>query len=223
MPRSQSWVFEDGGEDENRKAQKKCCVYKYIRVGQSFGERFRGNHMLKCIFCGHEFQGNQFVAARHFRQGKGCPEVTDEALVDIHYNSKYKMSDKFLERIQRFEKLHGEAPAMDPRRGEGGEGEMRDAGEQIDVDDDVEEVARAGSSGRERGKGIVSEPGGQQGQYFASAHVSVRTRASADTAEVGASAGKRKDREEGDRPTAAAASQKRMRQNTIIGSFTLKW
>ncbi|GBG82305.1 hypothetical protein CBR_g34589 [Chara braunii] len=88
MPRSQSSVFEDGGEDENLKAQKKCYVYKYIRVGQSLGERFHDNRMLKCVFCGHEFQGNQFVAARHFRQGKGCPEVTDEALVDIHYNNK---------------------------------------------------------------------------------------------------------------------------------------
>ncbi|GBG78507.1 hypothetical protein CBR_g27734 [Chara braunii] len=87
MPQSQSRVFEDGGEDENLKAQKKCCVYKYIRVGLSLGERFRGNRMLKCVFCGHEFQGNQFVAARHFREGKGCPEVTDEALVDIHNNS----------------------------------------------------------------------------------------------------------------------------------------
>ncbi|GBG73483.1 hypothetical protein CBR_g16824 [Chara braunii] len=140
--------------------------------------------MLKCVFCGHEFQGNQFVAARHFRQGKGCPKVTDEALVDIHYNSEYKVSDKFLERIQRFEELHGAAPAMDPRQDEGGEGEMRDAGEQIDVDDDVEEVARAGSSGKERGKGIVSEPGGQQGHYFASAHVSASTWAGADTAEA---------------------------------------
>ncbi|GBG78470.1 hypothetical protein CBR_g26500 [Chara braunii] len=179
--------------------------------------------MLKCVFCGHEFQGNQFVAARHFRQGKGCPEVTDEALVDIHYNSEYKMSDKFLERIQQFEELHGAAPAMDPRRDKGGEGEMRDAGEQIDVDDDVKEVARVGSSWREREKGIVSEPGGQQGLYFASAHVSARTRAGADTAEEGASAGKRKLREEGDRLTAAAASQKRMRQNTITESFTSKW
>ncbi|GBG70801.1 hypothetical protein CBR_g8101 [Chara braunii] len=152
MPRSQSRVFEDGGEDENRKAQKKCCVYKYIRVGQSLSERFHGNRMLKCVFCGHEFQGNQFVAARHFRQGKGCPEVTDEALVDIHYNSEYKMSDKFLERIQRFEELHG-----------------------------------------------------------------------ADTAEAATSAGKRKEREEGDRPTAAAATQKRMRQNTITESFSSKW
>ncbi|GBG92532.1 hypothetical protein CBR_g55867 [Chara braunii] len=220
MPRSQSRVFEDGGEDENRKAQKKCCAYKYIRVGQSLDERFRGNRMLKCVFCGHEFQGNQFVAARHFRQGKRCLEVTDEALVDIHYNSEYQMSDKFLERIQQFEELHGAAPATDPRRDEGGEGEMRDAEEQIDVDDDVEEVARTGSSGRERGKGVVSEPGGQQGQYFASAHVSVRTRAGADTAEAGPSAGKRKVREEGARPTAA---QKRMRQNTITESFTSKW
>ncbi|GBG70443.1 hypothetical protein CBR_g6571 [Chara braunii] len=197
MPRSQSRVFEDGGEDENLKAQKRCCVYKYIRVGQSLGERFRGNRMLKCIFCGHEFQGNQFVAARHFRQGKGCPEVTDEALVDIHYNSEYKMSDKFLQRIQQFEELHGPTPAMDPRRDEGGEGETRDAEEQIDVHDDVKEVARAGSSGRERGKGVVSEPGGQQGQYFPSAHVSARTRGGADTAEAGLSAGKRKEREEG--------------------------
>ncbi|GBG62143.1 hypothetical protein CBR_g29342 [Chara braunii] len=170
----QSRVFEDGGEDENRKAQKKCCVYKYIRVGQNLGERFHGNRMLKCIFCGHEFQGNQFVAARHFRQGKGCPEVTDEALVHIHYNSEYKMSDKFLERIQRFEELHGAAPAMDPRRDEGGEGEMRDA-------------------------------------------------VGADTAEAGASAGKRKEREEGDRPTAAATTKKRMRQKTITESFTSKW
>ncbi|GBG90906.1 hypothetical protein CBR_g51413 [Chara braunii] len=183
MPRSQFRVFEDGGEDENRKAQKKCCMYKYIRVGQSLGERFRGNRILKCVFCGHNFKGNQFVAARHFRQGKGCPKVTDEALVDIHCNSEYKMSDKFLERMQRFEELHGEAPAMDPRRDEGGEGEMRDEEEQIDVDDDAEEVARAGSSGRERGKGVVSETGGLQGQYFASAHVSVHTRAGADTAE----------------------------------------
>ncbi|GBG59471.1 hypothetical protein CBR_g38495 [Chara braunii] len=223
MPQSQSWVFEDGGEDENLKAQKKCCVYRYIHVRQSLGERFRGNRMLKCVFCGHEFQGNQFVAARHFRQGKGCPEVTDEALVDIHYNSEYKMSEKFLERIQRFEELHGAAPAVDTQRDEGGEGEMRDAGEQINVDDDEEEVARAGSSRRERGKGVVSKPGGQQGQYFASAHVSVRARAGADTPEASASAGKRKEREEGDRPTAAAAAQNRMRQKTITKSFTSKW
>ncbi|GBG91709.1 hypothetical protein CBR_g53523 [Chara braunii] len=220
MPRSQARVFQDGGEDENQKAQKKYCVYKYIRMGQSLGERFRGNRMLKCVFCGHEFQGNQFVAACHFRQGKGCPKVTDEALVDIHYNSEYKMSDKFLERIQRFEELHGAAPAMDPRRDEGGEGEMGEAEEQIDVDDDVEEVARAGSSGRERGKGVVSEPGGQQGQYFASAYVSALTQAGADTVEAGPSAGKRKEREEGARPTAA---QKRMRQNTITESFSSKW
>ncbi|GBG67651.1 hypothetical protein CBR_g779 [Chara braunii] len=163
MPRSQSRVFEDGGEDENMKAQKKCCVYKYIRVGQSVGERFRGNRMLKCFCCSHDFQGNQLVAARHFRQGKGCPEVTDEALVDIHYNNEYKMSEKFLERIQRFEELHCAAPAVDPQWDEGGEGEMRDPGEQINVDDDDEEVARAGSSRRERGKGVVSEPGGAAG------------------------------------------------------------
>ncbi|GBG81859.1 hypothetical protein CBR_g34042 [Chara braunii] len=191
MPCSQFRVFEDGGEDENLKAQKKCCVYKYIRVGHSLSERFRGNRMLKCVLCGHEFQGNQFVAARHFRQGKGCPETTDEALVDIHYNSEYKMSEKFLERIQRFEELHGAAPAVDPQRDEGGEREMRDAGEQINVDDDDEEVARAG--------------------------------AGADTPEASASAGKRKEREEGDRLTAAAATQKRMRQNTITESFTSKW
>ncbi|GBG82174.1 hypothetical protein CBR_g34456 [Chara braunii] len=215
MPRGQARVFEDGGEDENLKAQKRCCVYKYIRVGQSLGERFRGNRMLKCVFCGHEFQGNQFVAARHFSQGKECPEVTDEAVVGIHCNSEYKISDKFLQRIQQFEGLHSPTPAMDPRRDEGGEGEMRDAKEQIDVHDDVEEVARAWSLGRERWKGVVSEPGGQQGQYFASAHVSVRTRAGADTAKAGPSAGKRKEREEGARPMAAAASQKRLRQNTI--------
>ncbi|GBG70348.1 hypothetical protein CBR_g6476 [Chara braunii] len=109
---------------------------------------------------------------------------------------------------------------MDPRRDEGGEGEMRDTEEEIEVHDDVEEVARAGSSGRERGKGVVSEPGGQQGQYFASAHVSAHTRAGADTAEAGPSATKRKEREEGARPTAA---QKRMRQNTITESFSSKW
>ncbi|GBG89490.1 hypothetical protein CBR_g49281 [Chara braunii] len=97
---------------------------------------------------------------------------------------------------------------------------MRDTGEQIDVDDDVEEVARAGPSVSERGKGVVSEPGGQQGQYFASAHVSARTRVGADTVEAGASAGKRKEREEGDRPTTA---QKRMRQNMITESFSSKW
>ncbi|GBG67151.1 hypothetical protein CBR_g81576 [Chara braunii] len=223
MPRGQARVFEDGGEDENLKAQKRCCVYKYIPVGQSLDERFRGNRMLKCVFCGHEFQGNQFVAARHFRQGKGCPEVTDEALVDIHYNSEYKMSDKFLQRIQQFAELHGPTPTMDPRRDEGGGGEMRDAEEQIDMHGDVKEVARAGSSGRERGKGLVIEPGGQQGQYFASAHVSVRTRAGADTAEAGPSAGKRKEREEGARPTAAPRTQKRLRQNTITESFSAKW
>ncbi|GBG61362.1 hypothetical protein CBR_g20395 [Chara braunii] len=144
--------------------------------------------MLKCVFCGHEFQVNQFVAARHFRQGKGCSEVTDEALVDIHYNSEYKMSDKFLQRIQQFEELHGPAPAMDPRRDEGGEGEM-------------------------------SERGGSRA-YFASAHVSVRTREGADTAEAGPSTGKMNEREEGARPTAA---QKRMRQNTIMESFSSKW
>ncbi|GBG63207.1 hypothetical protein CBR_g36975 [Chara braunii] len=220
MSRGQARVFEDAGEDENRKAQKKCCVYKYIRVGQSLDERFRDNHMLKCVFCGHKFQGNQFVAGRHFRQGKGCPAVTDEALVDIHYNSDYKMSDKLLERIQRFEELHGPAPAMDSRRDEGGEGAMREAEERIDVDDDVEEVARAGSSGRDRGKGVASEPGGQQVQYFASAHVSARARAGVDTDEVGPSTGKRKEREEGARPTAA---QKRLRQNTITESFSSKW
>ncbi|GBG69610.1 hypothetical protein CBR_g4441 [Chara braunii] len=97
---------------------------------------------------------------------------------------------------------------------------MRDAEEQIDVDDDVEEVARAGSSGRELGKGIVGEPGGQQGQYFASTHVLARTRAGVDTDEVGPSTGKRKEREEGARPTAA---QKRLGQNTITESFSSKW
>ncbi|GBG61299.1 hypothetical protein CBR_g19832 [Chara braunii] len=222
MSRSQSRVFEDGGEDENLKAQKKCCVYKYISVGQNLSERFRGNRMLKCVFCGHEFQGNQFVAARHFLQGKGCPEVTDDALVDIHYNSEYR-GNRILERIQRFEDLHGAAPAVDPQWDEGGEGEMRDEGEQINVDDDDQEVAQAGSSRRERGKGVVSEPRGQQGQYFALAHVSVRARAGADTPEASASTGKRKEREEGDRPTAAAAAQKRMRQKTITESFTSKW
>ncbi|GBG87024.1 hypothetical protein CBR_g44480 [Chara braunii] len=220
MPGGQARVFEDAGEDENHKAQKKCCVYKYIRVGQSLGERFRGNRMLKCVFCGHEFQGNQFVAGRHFRRGKGCPAVTDKALVDIHYNSDYKMSYKLLERIQRFEELHGPAPAMDPRRDEGGEGEMRDAEERIDMDDDVEEVAWAGSSGRDQGKGVVREPGGQQGQYFASAHVLARAQAGVDTDEVGPSTGNRKEREEGARPT---ATQKRLRQNTIMESFSSKW
>ncbi|GBG81269.1 hypothetical protein CBR_g31941 [Chara braunii] len=220
MLRGQARLFKDAGEDENQKAHKKCCVYKYIHVGQSLDERFCGNRMLKCVFCGHEFQGNQFVASRHFRQGKGCPEVTDDALVDIHYNSDYKMSDKLLERIKRFEELHGPTPGMDLRRDEGGEGEIRDAGEQIDVDGDVEEVARAWSSGRERGKGVVRESWGQQCQYFASAHVSVRTRAGVDTAEEDPSTGKRKEREEGARPTAA---QKRLRQNTITESFSSKW
>ncbi|GBG75203.1 hypothetical protein CBR_g19716 [Chara braunii] len=124
MVRSQARVFKDVGEDENRKAKKKCCVYKYIRVGQTLSERFCENRMLKCLFCGHEFQGNQFVSGRHFRQGKGCLTVTDEALVDIHYNTECKLDGKILERMRRFEELHGPAFAMDLCWDEGWVGEM---------------------------------------------------------------------------------------------------
>ncbi|GBG71290.1 hypothetical protein CBR_g8711 [Chara braunii] len=72
--------------------------------------------MLKCLFCGHEFQGNQYVAGRDFRQGKGCPTVTDEALVDIHYNNGYKLDGKILERMQRFEELHDEVGPSSGKR-----------------------------------------------------------------------------------------------------------
>ncbi|GBG64498.1 hypothetical protein CBR_g45194 [Chara braunii] len=140
MVQTQTQAFEDAGEDENRKAQKKCCVYKYICVEKNLGERFHGNRMLKCFFCGHEFQGNQFVAGRHFWQGKGCPKLTDEALVDIHYNTDYKLDGKILERMRRFEELHSPAPAMDPRRDEGGLGQERDDEDVIDVDNVVEET-----------------------------------------------------------------------------------
>ncbi|GBG65462.1 hypothetical protein CBR_g51056 [Chara braunii] len=197
MRRSQARVFEDAGEDENRKAQKKCCVYKYISVGQNIGERFRGNRMLKCLFCGREFHGNQYVAGRHFKHGKGCPTVTDKALVDIHYNTDYKLDRNILERMPRFEELHGPAPAMDPRRDEGELGEVRDDEDVVDMDSVVEEGARGGPSGTERGKGVV--------------HVG------AD--EAGSPTGKRKEREEGVRPGA----QKRLRQNTIKESYSSQW
>ncbi|GBG59819.1 hypothetical protein CBR_g54921 [Chara braunii] len=48
MPRRLALTFEDAREDENHKAQKKCCVYKYIRVGQSLGERFRHSTGTAC-------------------------------------------------------------------------------------------------------------------------------------------------------------------------------
>ncbi|GBG66388.1 hypothetical protein CBR_g60040 [Chara braunii] len=219
MVRTQARAFEDAGEDENRKAQKKCCVYKYIRVGQNLGERFCGNRMLKCLFCGHEFQGNQFVAGRHFRQGKGCPEVNDEALVDIHYNTDYKLDGKILELMRRFEELHNPAPVMDPCRDEGGLGQERDDEDVIDVDNVMEEGARAGLSERDRRKGVVSEPGGQQGEYFKDAHVSARAQAHVGADEARPSTGKRKERHEGARPGA----QKRLRQNTIKESYCSQW
>ncbi|GBG83709.1 hypothetical protein CBR_g37510 [Chara braunii] len=215
MVRTQARVFEDAGEDENRKAQKKCCVYKYIRVGHNLGERFPRNRMLKCVFCGHEFQGNQFVAGRHFWQGKGCLAVTDEALVDIDYNTDYKLDGKILERMRRFEELHGPEPAMDPHRDERGVRQVRDDEDVIDVDNVVEEGARAGPSERDRGKGVVSEPGGQQGQYFKDSHVSAHAQAHVSADEAGPSKGKKKDREEETRP----GVQKRLRQNTNRESY----
>ncbi|GBG77476.1 hypothetical protein CBR_g23924 [Chara braunii] len=147
MPRGQVRAFEDAGEDKNRKALRKCCVYKYIRIGESLGERFHGNRMLKCLFCGHEFQGNQYVEAQHFRQGKGYLFVTDVALVDIHYNSDYKLEGKILDCMLRFEELHGLALAMDPRRdegGAGGAGQERGDEDVIDVEDEAERAALPG-------------------------------------------------------------------------------
>ncbi|GBG87502.1 hypothetical protein CBR_g45561 [Chara braunii] len=220
MGRGQARVFEDEGDDENLKAKKKSCVYKYVRVGQSLGDRYRGNRMMKCIFCGHEFQGNQFVAGRHFRQGKGYPSVTDEALVDIHYNTDYKLEGRILEQMQRFEELHGPVPAIDPRRDEGGAEEMRGDEERIDVDDVVEEVVRELPPRRDLGKGIVTELGGQQGQFFKNSHVSARTRANVDTNESGSSTGKRRETEKGARPQ---VTKKRLRQQPITESFSLQW
>ncbi|GBG88656.1 hypothetical protein CBR_g48187 [Chara braunii] len=149
--------------------------------------------MLKCLFYGHEFQGNQYMAARHFRQGKGCPSVTDKALVDINYNSNYKLEGKILDRMLQFEELHGPTPVMDPRRdegGAGGAGQERGDEEVVDVDNVEDEgCARVGSQ----------------------AHV--------DVEDAAAAVGKRKEREEAARP----GGQKRLRQNTIMESYSSKW
>ncbi|GBG83389.1 hypothetical protein CBR_g37103 [Chara braunii] len=228
MPRGQARAFEDAGEDENHKAQKKWCLQVHPRGSESWGldgEKFRGNHMLKCLFCSHEFQGNQYVAARHFSQGKGCPSVTDEALVDIHYNSDYKMEGKILDRLLRFEELHGPTPAMDPCRDEGGAGGAgQDRGEEevvgVDnVDDEGAESARPGPSTRDRGKGVVHEPWGQQARFFRDAHVSARTQAQRDAEDATIAVGNRKEREEGARP----GGQNRLRQNTITDSYSSQW
>ncbi|GBG78021.1 hypothetical protein CBR_g25955 [Chara braunii] len=180
------------------------------------------NRMLKCLFCGDEFQGNQYVAARHFRQGKGCPSVTDEALVDINYNSHYKLEGKILDHMLRFEELHGPTPAMDPRLDEGGAGQERGDEEVVDVDNVKDEGARAarpGPSTRDQGKDVVHEPWGQQGRFLQDAHVSAHTQVHRYAEDVAAAVGKRKEREEAARP----GGQKRLRQNTITESYSSQW
>ncbi|GBG77811.1 hypothetical protein CBR_g25742 [Chara braunii] len=178
--------------------------------------------MLKCVFCGQEFQENQYVAARHFRPGKGCPSVTDEALVDIHYNLDYKLEGKILYRVLRFEELHSPAPAMDSRMdegGAGGAGQERGEEEVVDVDNVENEGAEAAQPGpltRDQRKSVVHEPWGQQGRFFKYAHVSARTQAHWDAEDAAAAVGKRKEREEGVRP----GGQKRPRQNTITESYS---
>ncbi|GBG83782.1 hypothetical protein CBR_g37582 [Chara braunii] len=181
--------------------------------------------MLKCLFCGHEFQGNQYLASRHFRQGKGCPSVIDEALVDKHYNSDYKSESKILDRMLQFEELHGPAPATGPLRDEGGAGgfgQERDDEDVIDVDnveDEAKRAARHDPSTRDKGKEVVHKPWGQQGRFFKDAHVSARSQAHRDVENAAGAVGKRKEREEAARP----GGQKRMRQHTITESFSSQW
>ncbi|GBG75626.1 hypothetical protein CBR_g20256 [Chara braunii] len=155
--------------------------------------------MFKCIFCGHEFQGTQFVAARHFKQGKGCPQITDEALVDIHYNTNYKMDNKQLKRLQRCEKLHGAAPTMDADGGAGGEGQSGAAGEEDGGQGVDDAINVEGDAAQQRGEEPYTQRTGK--------------------GLVGESSGKRKEREGGGN----VAPRKKMRQAAIKDVFSSQW
>ncbi|GBG77234.1 hypothetical protein CBR_g23562 [Chara braunii] len=189
MGRGQARSFEEADELAQHKVRRKCTVFKYIHVGQDLGNR--GTKMFKCVFCSHEFQGTQFVGARHFKQGKGCPQVTNEALVDIHFNTSYKMVNKQLERLQHYEELQGGAPAVAVDGGAGGDDKSgmvveEDGGQEVDDMIDAEGDALQQE---------VEEPYTQR----------------LGNAVVGESSGKRKEREGGGN----AAPRKKMRQPAI--------
>ncbi|GBG76040.1 hypothetical protein CBR_g21280 [Chara braunii] len=112
--------------------------------------------MLRCVFCGNEWQGNRHGPARLFRSVKGCSQVTDEALMEMHYTSGYAFEGKWLERICKYEELHG--PWVDERRTGGGQaqawaasnapvGARQQGDDVIDLDGEGEDCRAAGVEG----------------------------------------------------------------------------
>ncbi|GBG66354.1 hypothetical protein CBR_g60005 [Chara braunii] len=131
-------------------------VYKYVLVGQELSEKLRGQRMRRCVFCRNEWQGNRHGAARHFRSVKGCSQVTNEALMDMHYTSGYAFEGGWLERIRKYEELHG--PWVDERRTGGGLAQVRVASnapvgarqqgnDVIDLDGEGEDCGAGGVEG----------------------------------------------------------------------------
>ncbi|GBG66632.1 hypothetical protein CBR_g66768 [Chara braunii] len=160
--------------------KKSNCIYKYVLVGQELSEKLRGQRMLRCVFCGNEWQGNRHGAARHFRSVKGCSQVTNEALMEMHYTSGYAFEGKWLERIHKYEELHG--PWVDERRTGGGRAQARAASnapvgarqhgnDVVDLDGDGEDCGDAGVEGeveaaysQRPGKLPVGEGGSNSGK-----------------------------------------------------------
>ncbi|GBG64421.1 hypothetical protein CBR_g44306 [Chara braunii] len=197
MGRGQARSFEEADKLAQHKVWRKCVVFKYIRVDEDL--RNCGTKMINCVFCGHKFQRTQFVVARHFKQGKGCPQVTEEALVDIHYCTTYKMVDKQLERLHHYKELQGGAPAVAADGVAGGDGKSGVAVEEDEVQEVDDMIDAKGDAVQQE----VEEPYTQR----------------LGKAMVGESSRKRKEREGGGN----VAQRKKMRQHAIKDVLASQW
>ncbi|GBG90858.1 hypothetical protein CBR_g51364 [Chara braunii] len=156
MSKRQVNTFVQASDDTQTSMKKSNCIYKYVLVGQELSEKLRGQRMLRCMFCGNDWQGNRHGAARHFRSVKGCSQVTDEALMEMHYTSGYAFEGKWLELIHQYEELHG--PWVDERRTNGGQAQARATSnaavgarqqddDVVDLDGEGEDCGAAGVEG----------------------------------------------------------------------------
>ncbi|GBG90164.1 hypothetical protein CBR_g50258 [Chara braunii] len=123
MLKRQVNTFVQASDDTQVSMKRLNSVYKYVLVGQELSEKLRGQRMLRCIFCANEWQGNRHGVTRHFRSVKGCSQVTDEALMDMHYTSGYAFEGKWLERIRKYEELR--SAWADERGTDGGQAQAR--------------------------------------------------------------------------------------------------
>ncbi|GBG68551.1 hypothetical protein CBR_g3095 [Chara braunii] len=168
MPKRQGNTFVQASDDTQASMKNSNCIYKYVLVGQELSEKLRGQRMLRCVFCGNEWQGNRHGAARHFRSVKGCSHVTDEALMEMHYTSGYAFEGKWLERIHKYEELHG--PWVDEGRTGGGQAQTRatsnapvrarqQGDDVVDLDGEGEDCGAAGVKGEV--EAAYSQPSGK--------------------------------------------------------------